>query len=176
MEREILEIIRKRKSVRKFSDRTISDIQIKTLLEAGQQAPSVRNGQPWQYIVIKNQENKRALSALKGSWHPLSQSAVGLCMFVDLQEYPSTHKEFFAQDCAAATENILLTAAAMGIGSLWMGVYPNVTLEMAVKNILKVPVEKTVFNLIALGYETENERKAHRKEPTIYWECYGRSQ
>ena len=51
MEREILEIIRKRKSVRKFSDRTISDVQIKTLLEAGQQAPSVRNGQPWQYIV-----------------------------------------------------------------------------------------------------------------------------
>ena len=86
------------------------------------------------------------------------------------------HKEFFAQDCAAATENILLTAAAMGIGSLWMGVYPNVTLEMAVKNILKVPAEKTVFNLIALGYETENERKAHRKEPIIYWECYGRSQ
>lgn len=170
---EVLDAIYKRRSTRKFDKKEIPEWKIVELLCAGQQAPSVRNGQPWQYIIVRDKERMKKMADLKNSWKPLRYAKCGICMFVNKRLYKSRHLEFFAQDCAAATENILLAATAEDIESLWLGAYPDLQVCNKLKGLLNLPEEMIPFNLIALGYcnNVQNERIPNKK-PIIYKEYY----
>ena len=148
------EAIRLRRSVRNFKNHPqVSEKQIRLLLEAAMMAPSACNTRPWKFIVVRNREKLDTLAAL----HPHAKMlttvslAIIVCALPEMQK--NTSFGFFPQDCAAATQNILLQAVALGLGSCWCGVYPKENRISEVRSVLDLVNREDIipFNIIAIG-------------------------
>jgi len=119
---DLIEGIFTRRSIRKYTNQTITDEQIELLIKAGMYAPSASNQQPWHFIVI----NKREILNKIRDVHPYAkmlseaQLAILVCGDHDLE----LSKGYWVVDCSAATQNILLAAHGMGLGAVWLGVHP----------------------------------------------------
>ncbi|MCS7130738.1 MAG: nitroreductase family protein [Archaeoglobaceae archaeon] len=151
-----LKIIYTRRSIRSFTGKEISEEDLNKILRAAFQSPSAGNEQPWHFIVIKSKEKLNELS----NAHPYGKmlvkagAAIAVCCDPRLSKYPNP---MWIQDCSAATQNILLSARALGIGSCWLGVYPIQSRMKAIAEVLGVPNEIIVFSLVALGYPHSEE-------------------
>jgi nitroreductase len=170
----LLEIIKKRRSIRRFTSKEVEKEKIEALLEAGMYAPSAVNKQPWHFIVIDDHAvMKRIMEA-----HPHSKMfetaniGVLVCGDFQLQHGPG----YWIADCAAATENILLAATALGLGSCWVGIYPREDRMKVMKEIFVLPEHVEGFALIALGYPAEEKKMPERFQPErIYLNRWGKS-
>jgi len=157
---DAIEAILTRRSVRKYSNKAISDKIIKELIEAGTSAPSAGDQQPWHFIIINN---RKLLNKIP-EFHPHAkmimdaQKAILVCGDLELE----THTGFWIQDCSAATENILIAARAKGLGSCWLGVYPREKRINGLRNLLKIPKNVIPFSLISLGYPAIEQNRLDR--------------
>jgi nitroreductase len=163
------EIIKKRKSIRKYEDGLkVTDEQIREILEAGMLAPSAVNSRPWEFIVVKNPEILNKISNLPNSHYDMVEKAglaIVVCANLDLQ-----YKDFFPQDCAAATQNILLQSAELGLGTCWCGVYPKEDKVQSFKEIFELPENIVPFNVIALGVPNEEfGARGFYEESKVKW-------
>jgi nitroreductase len=151
------ELIITRRSIRKYTNRTVNEIQIEQLLQAAMYAPSARNEQPWHFIAVTN---RIILDKIMQS-HPyaamLKDAPLAIVVLAD--ESIEKTSGYWAQDCAAATQNILLSAHAMELGSVWLGVYPREERMLAIRQLFNLPNHIHPFSIIAIGYS--NEQKAH---------------
>jgi nitroreductase len=140
-----------RRSIRKYSQEPVSEEQIRRLLEAAMAAPSANNLQPWHFMVVTE---RRLLDALANA-HPYGKMLLEapLCIVV-CAEPENAH---WVQDCSAATENILLAATEMGLGSVWCGVAPSSQREHDVRDILGIPAHMTPLNLVPIGHPAEQK-------------------
>jgi nitroreductase len=169
---EPIDLIYRRRSIRKFTERPLSEEQIETLLKAGMAAPSAMNAQPWEFIVITDPEIlvkfRNALMFAKQNY-----TAV-ICVCGSPRNAKSkAGSRFWVQDCSAATQNILLAATAIGLGSVWIGVHPVVIFERQIKEILNIPADVTPLNLIGLGYPAEEkEPRTQYDEKLVHWQLY----
>ncbi len=146
--------IRMRRSVRKYIlGADVTDEQLKLLLEAAMMAPSACNSRPWKFVVVQNREMLDMLSSV----HPIpgmlktASCAIVVCALPEVQEGKA--EGFFPLDCAAATQNILIQATSLGLGSCWCGVYPKEDRIAQVREILDMANDLNVipFNIIAIG-------------------------
>lgn len=152
---EVIDAIFNRRSIRKFKNEKVKDDDIKTILKCAMMAPSACNTRPWEFIVIENEETKKELSMV----HKYGKTFLNAPLLIlivardDLQK--NICSPYWSQDCAAVTENILLSSLSLGYGSCWYGVYPN---EERVRSISKLlNIEKGIpFNIIAIGKADEN--------------------
>lgn len=157
-----LEIIKTRRSIRKFKPTPVTKEQIKAMLEAAMLSPSACNTRPWRFIVTTKREMLDKLAEI----HPYGKmlKTAPLCIaIIALPKTQETHPEnlsegFYPQDCGAATQNILLQAEAMGLGSCWCGVYPKGGTTKAVAEALEVPNDEVPFCLIAIGEKDEDPK------------------
>ena len=141
-----------RKSIRKYIDKEVPDAAIQALMESAMQAPSARNQQPWDFIVIKNRSLLKKLSQVsRGAW-PLAGAPLGILTLMR-DDSPADH--MLPQDLAAATHNILLEATYQGLGAVWIGVYPLEERLENLKTLIDIPDGKTPFSMIAVGYPDE---------------------
>lgn len=155
--KDCLEIIYTRRSVRTYSDKEIQDEEIWKILKAAMQAPSAGNEQPWHFIVVRDKEKLRKMSEAFtfGQMLPNASAAIVVCADPKLSKYPY---EMWVQDCSAATQNILIAARCLGIGSVWLGVYPREERMANLRKILQIPDDIVVFSVVSLGYpKSENE-------------------
>jgi len=148
---ETLEAIFTRRSVRRFKkDKLISPDIIKQLLKAGMAAPSARNEQPWHFIVV----NERSLLDKICDIHPYAdmclQAPLAIIPCIDPQAGSDDH--YVIQDLSAASQNILLAARALGLGSVWLGVYPNKKVMANVQQLFNIPKTILPFNIMPIGY------------------------
>lgn len=153
---EFLKIIYTRRSVREYSEKDIDNESIEKIIRAAVQAPSARNSQPWHFIIIRNKETLTQLSEALPYGKMLRHSPVAITVCAD----PSLNRSkeaLWPQDCSASTQNILLAARALNIGSVWIAVYPYSDRMNAVRNILKIPENIVPFSIVALGYPKNNE-------------------
>ncbi len=146
-----------RVSTREFTDEPITDEEIELILKAAMQAPSARNGQPWEFYVIKNKEILNALGNSSPYSKMCAQAAIAI---VPCYRKESISPHFHDIDLAASTENLLLEVEALGLGAVWVGVSPIVERMQIMKDILSIPDELEPFALIPIGH------KAHQKEQT----------
>lgn len=148
---ECLKMIYTRRSIRVYSDRQISDEDIEKILKAAMLAPSAGNEQPWHFIVVRDKEMLKKMSEAFtfGQMLPNASAAIVVCADPKLSKYPY---EMWVQDCSAATENILLAARCLGIGSVWLGVYPREERMKALRELLGIPENIVVFSVVSLGY------------------------
>lgn len=170
---EALRPILERRSCRKYTDQPVSDEMVRTLLRAGMYAPSAHNSQPWEFIVLRDKEIKAAVSDEGKYWTMLKDAPLGILVLANLADYRSSHKDFFVQDCSACTQNILLAAHAMGLGGVWLGLYPRQELVEAVRRICGIPEDIIPVTLISVGYPAETP-KPHGffKEEKVHYDRY----
>jgi len=151
---KLSEAILKRRSVRKFQkDAVVTDEQVKELLTAAMLAPSACNSRPWEFIVIRDRDKLNEIIKIHSFAKMLSTASLGIVVVArdDLQK--GIAKGFFPQDCAAATENILLKAVELELGTCWCGVYPKEPLMDGFREILNI--ESIPFCIIAVGVPDE---------------------
>ncbi|WP_142413354.1 nitroreductase family protein [Hathewaya massiliensis] len=163
-----MDAIFKRRSIRKYKPIKISEDMIENLLRAGMCAPSAVNQKPWEFIVIEDRETLHTLADKHPYGKMLHNSPLCICVCakMDLGDF----KHFWPQDCSAATENILIEAQHLGLGAVWMGVYPVEDLIMLAKETLKLPENIMPFSFISIGYPDEEKRYHDRydKEKVHY--------
>jgi nitroreductase len=119
---DAIEAILGRRSIRSYTDKPVAKETVQQLLEAAMAAPSAGNQQPWHFVVVDD----RALLEKITTVHPYAQMAksaqLGILVCGDLSL--EMHQGYWVQDCAAATENLLVAAHALGLGAVWTGVHP----------------------------------------------------
>jgi len=167
MGRELIQIIFARRSIRKYTADPISEADIKTLLEAAMAAPSASNRKPWQFVVVTDPQTLARLAEVHPHGKMLFEATLCVAVCGDLTEM----ERFWVQDCSAATENLLLAATALGLGAVWLGVYPREEQVVAVRQVLGIPETIVPLNLISIGHPAEekeprtqyNEARVHRE-------------
>lgn len=145
----ILNIIKRRRSVRHFNRAKLPDEHMQQILEAGRWAPSGANAQPWRFVVVTQRETLTSLAEccyykMFKSRHVGEAGAV-----VVICADPGAGSQTYQIDAAIAGTNMTLMATALGIGSCWIGAFE----EQTIRNILKIPAKLKLIALIAFGYE-----------------------
>ena len=167
-----IETIAARRSIRKYvKGAKVTDEQVKTLLECAMQAPSACNTRPWEFIVVRDRlVLSRIMEAHKYTGMlATADLAIIICALPGTQSGIASN--FFPQDCGAATENILLAAASLGLGACWCGVYPGEERIEAVRGILEVPEEAVPFCVIAVGVPDETPAaRGGYEESKVHWD------
>ena len=160
---EVKDALFKRRSIRKYLDKEVSDEIIEELLHAAMSGPSACNRRPWIFYVIKDQDKLNELR--KASRFSNMNAPLAIVVVGDLsRSLPLQLKDFWIQDCSAATENILLRATDLGLGSLWCGIYPQKRPVERVKEILGITNSDIPLNIIYIGYGDEEKESRDQYE------------
>ncbi len=160
---EVKDALLKRRSIRKYLDKEVSDEIIGELLHAAMSGPSACNRRPWIFYVIKDQDKLNELR--KASRFSNMNAPLAIVVVGDLsRSLPLQLKDFWIQDCSAATENILLRATDLGLGSLWCGIYPQKRPVERVKKILGITNSDIPLNIIYIGYGDEEKESRDQYE------------
>lgn len=148
-----IEDIMSRTSVRAYSDRSVSESEVDTLLKAAMAAPSAGNKQPWRFVVLRDQ---KILEYIGNNFHTMTMvkdAEVAVVVCGDLKAtFEGDGKDYWIEDVSAASENLLLAAHAMGLGAVWCGVYPQMERVRQFSELLHLPDDIIPLNCIAIGY------------------------
>jgi len=152
-----------RRSVRRFEACPIPDTDIQLLLRAGMHAPSAHNEQPWHFVVLTERGLMDAVPTFHETAGPIRQASLGILVLGEpgLQVRPGR----WVQDCAAATQNILLAAHALGYGGCWLSFYPQENRVLGMRALLKLPETIEPFALVAVGHRVEPLPEVDRFKP-----------
>ncbi|MDR2127370.1 MAG: nitroreductase family protein [Prevotellaceae bacterium] len=157
----VLENIANRKSVRDYIEgKQIEPEKIEKLLRAGMAAPTGKNTQPWEFIVINERATLDSLAALLPYARMLQQATLAIIVCAD-----TVKSEYWFVDCAAATENILLAAEAMELGAVWTASYPYENRMNAVKKVTRHPDNIQSLCVIPIGYPSIKESPKDKWKP-----------
>jgi nitroreductase len=160
---DTLEAIHNRRSIREYQDKTIPGELITKLLAAAMAAPSARNQQPWEFIVITDKGILSEISTI----NPYAQMAkkAPLAILVCGNLRIETSPGYWVVDCAAAVQNMLLCAHALGLGAVWTGTYPNEERMDGYTTLLNLPEHVLPHTLVVLGYPAEQPPHQDRFNP-----------
>jgi nitroreductase len=158
-ERDILSIIRERRSVRKYNKKTPSDEEIEMLLEAGRWAPSGMNNQPWRFLVINDQATKDGLAGFTIYGNIIKDAPAVIVVCMDTGDSYNRDKDLMA--VGACIQNMLLQAHSMGLGACWLGEITNRKKDVA--SYLRLPRDYELMSVISLGYSAEDVAEGSRK-------------
>jgi nitroreductase len=155
---DALEALLTRRSVRHFLPDAIPQKELEAILCAAMYAPSADNVQPWRFVVITDRAKLETIPR----FHPWSNmlkeapAAVAICGNTEKQS------KYWVQDCAAATQNLLLAAHASGLGGVWLAIYPDQARIDGLRKLLNLPEEITPLSLVALGFPRGKQPKVDR--------------
>jgi len=163
MNTEKLDHILDRRSIRRFTDQKISEQEIKAVLTAAMYAPSAVNRQPWHFVVIDDRELMEKIMEVHPHARMLQTAshAIVICGDEQLQHDDG----YWVVDCGAATQNMLLSAHALGLGACWVGLHPREERKRVFSKLLHLPSHIKPFALVALGYPDEQKRRPERFHP-----------
>jgi nitroreductase len=157
---ETLEAIRTRRSIRKFTSEPIEDETVNKLLEAAMYAPSARDTQSWHFIVVTMKELLHRIPRVHPHANMAYEAPLAILVCGDLNIEHIT--EYNAINCAAATENLLLAAHDLGLGGVWLGVYPRLERMEPLVKLFELPENIIPISLIVLGYPNEKHSAPQR--------------
>jgi nitroreductase len=154
----MIDLLRKRRSIRKFSDEKVSQESVRTLIEAALRSPSSRGINPWEFIVVDDPELIAELSKVKPSGSAFLKTAP-LAIVVSAD---STKSDVWVEDCSIAAIIIQLAASSLGLGSCWIQVRKRqhdseITAESYIRELLGLPGHVTVSSIIAIGHPAEEK-------------------
>ena len=148
---ETLKAIRTRTSVKNYLEKPVDDAIITKVINAGLEAPSARNLRPYKVFVIKNRHVLMDIASLSPAKLMLNKAPVALCVVGD--SLINSDVFYLQQDCSAVTENMLVAANSLGLGTCWLGVSPNSQeFHDKLAKILELDNNHIIVSLVALGY------------------------
>lgn len=156
---DIIDIIKTRRSVRKFTTGTVPEELIEKILEAGRWAPSGLNNQPWSFAVIKDSGLKEEISKLTRYGNTVLGAQVLIAVFLDTNK--SYHREKDLQGTGACLQNMLLEIHSLGLGAVWLGEIIKSNEE--IKSLLGLGRELELMAVIALGHPDEKPGSVKRR-------------
>ena len=153
-----------RRSIRRYTRERVSPEMVEKLLQAAMAAPSAGNEQPWEFILLRDTAVREQITAFHpyAGMLPEADVAIVVCGDTRREKYPG----FWVQDCAAATQNILLQAEALGLGAVWLGVYPLAKRVKPLQELLHLPDTVIPLAIIPIGYPGEAKAPAQRFDPS----------
>lgn len=157
---EALKCIMTRRSVRRYKPGRISEARLRKMLQAAMNAPSARNQQAWQFVVIRDRRTLARITEVHPHSQMLKEADLAIVVCGDLKA--EIAKGYWVQDCAAATQNILLSAHAQGLGAVWLGVFPRQERVQGVRRILSLPKTVVPLSIVSLGLPGERPRAIAR--------------
>lgn len=168
MNKELLELILQRKTVRRYAEKPIERETLEQLCRAALAAPSARNQQLRELVVITERAVLDALHGILPNAPMLKNTPAAIVVCGILNNEWSI---YWQQDCSASVENTLLAAEALGLGACWCGLYPREERAAEVAKMLGVPANLMPMALITLGYPLDNtERVKDKWKPEkIHW-------
>ena len=155
--------ILRRRSSRKYTNEPISEEQIHHLLEAAMSAPSARNQRPWEFLVITEPGKLEQAGEVSPYAHMAKTAPLAILVCGDLRHEPQ-QDGFWAQDCAAAVENLLIEAVELGLGAVWLGIYPIQERVAYLQGVFGLPEPVVPFALIPVGYPAETRPAPSRHD------------
>jgi len=158
-----LDLFLDRRSIRRFTGRKLDRETLEQLLEAAMYAPSAVNRQPWHFVVIQRRDMLGRIMEVHPHAGMLATASHAIVVCGDEQlQYDDG---YWVVDCGAATQNILLAAHALGIGSCWVGLHPREGRKADMARLLGLPAHVSPFALVALGYPGEKKPRPGRFHP-----------
>lgn len=166
MHDDVLQFITKRRSIRKFTGGAVERELLVTALKAAMAAPSANNARPWSFLVVSEPEKVKAVCRA----HPYAsfgeEAGAVILPFGKKEGYG-----WFDQDLAAATENLLLALANLGLGATWCGMSDK--LQADVRSVIVLPDDLFFFALIPVGVPAEEkESRTQYEDARVHWESY----
>ncbi|MDY7041069.1 MAG: nitroreductase family protein [Chloroflexota bacterium] len=147
-----------RRSIRRYADELVSEENVRTLLEAAMAAPSASDRRPWHFIVVRQRATLDALAER----HPYAKMLFEAPLCIVPCADPAISDAWWVQDCSAATENLLLAATALGLGTVWVGVHPRAERVQVVREVLGIPEPIVPLCLIPIGHPAEHKQPRTR--------------
>lgn len=167
---DILELIKSRRSVRKYLDQPVPKEMIEQLLEAAIWAPTGANLQPWQFIVVTNKDLHEQIGKYARFYFIKSHHVSEVPAVIVICGDPNK-SSFYLIDCALAGENLILQAQSLGLSTCWIGAFD----EAPIKTILNIPQNLRIVGLITVGYSAETTSvppKISLKD-IVHWNTFG---
>lgn len=166
-----MDAIFNRRTIRDLKSEAISDDQLRTILKAGMAAPDAFNVNGREFIVVKSEEGRKKIAeAHIGSKTALNASAVIIvCGDTKVDKYP----EVIGLNCAASIENMLICATSLGLGSSWIGTYPNQEIASYMHRMFEIPDHIMPIGMVAIG-APDNSATPHNEyhENKVHFEKY----
>ncbi len=150
----------RRRSIRKYITEAISDETLHFLLEAAMCAPSAQNQRPWHFVVITDQTILTTLANVSPYAKMVNDAPLAILVCGDLER--ELAPGFWVQDCATATENLLLEAEDRRLGAVWVGIYPRDTRVEYIRHVLHLPDSIVPFALVPIGHPAEEKTPLQR--------------
>lgn len=155
-----LETIHSRRSIRHYENKPLEESLLQALFAAGFSAPSAMNRRPWHFFLL----DERELLDHIPTFHPytkfITEAPCAIVVCGDTEISPT----FYVDDCAAATQNILLAATALGLGSCWCGI-EHTDRAPILAQMLHLPANIAPYSLIVLGHPAEEKEPQDRFTP-----------
>ncbi len=150
---DLFSAILNRRSIRKYSEKEIPAGVIDELLKSAMYAPSAMNNQAWQFVVINQREKlDEIFKIIPQEMLKSAQAAILICGDYNLEK----NIDYIQQNCSAATQNLMLWAHGVGLGSCWIGVYPTKETISGLQKIFNLPEYVIPISMVSLGYPSEN--------------------
>ena len=171
----MLETIMTRTSIRQYTDQPVEKEKIEAMLRAGMAAPTAVNAQPWHFVVVSDKAKLGELAAANPRAGMLKSAPLAIVVCGDMTKaMEGKGRQFWIQDCSAATENILLAAHAQGLGAVWTALYPMEERMQPVSEALKLPDTLIPLCTVVIGYPAEQpEPKDKWKPENVSYNEYG---
>ena len=171
----MLETIMTRTSIRQYTDQPVEKEKIEAMLRAGMAAPTAVNAQPWHFVVVSDKAKLGELAAANPRAGMLKSAPLAIVVCGDMTKaMEGKGRQFWIQDCSAATENILLAAHAQGLGAVWTALYPMEERIQPVSEALKLPDTLIPLCTVVIGYPAERpEPKDKWKPENVSYNEYG---
>lgn len=161
----MIELLRNRRSIRKYSDQTVEPEKIKLLKEAALRSPTSKNNKPCTFIFVTDSELMDFLSTSKKHGAAFLKGAkLGVVVCAD-----ETKSDVWVEDCSIASILLQLTAQSLGLGSCWVQIRKRqhnneLSAEGYIKSLLKLPSNFRVESIIGLGYPAETRKPVSNDE------------
>jgi nitroreductase len=153
-----LQWIFKRRSIRKYKDIPVEQDKIEAMLQAAMAAPSAGNRQPWHFVVVTDRASLDKIAEIHPYAKMLNEATLCICVCGEpASSLGNEQRKYWVQDCSAAMQNLLLAAASLDLGSVWLGLHPNPQREEEVRAFLNLPPNITPLGLAAIGYPDEEK-------------------
>ena len=166
-----LQFIFKRRSIRKYENKEISDAVLRDLFEAAMAAPSAVAKDPWHFLLVRERETLDRVVKILPNGQMLRQAPVAIIVCGDINWAHGNELSYMLQDLSAAVENILLAATALGLGSCWLGMHPRPERIDNIRKLFSLPENIIPMCGIALGWPAENPGPRTRYNPgRVHWE------
>lgn len=155
---DTLNAIMTRRSVRAYSSKRISDADLDAILRAGMSGPSCVNARDWAFLVIRDKEMLQKAAEANGKpAEPLKSADVGILVCGDLSRAFPPAKDYWVIDGAISAQNMILAAHSLGIGSVWLGTWPQMDRVQNQARLFDLPDNIVPHSIIAFGYPAESE-------------------